>query len=79
MYKENFASFLKKVPKIYCKVQKRNRKLHSVHLNLVRNELSSDGKRSVPTMLWGSADHHFPIIPKLQIHIATWNLSNQKF
>ena len=41
MYKENFASFLKKVPKIYCKVQKRNRKLHWVHVHLVRNELSS--------------------------------------
>ena len=51
MYKENFAPFLRKLPKIYCKVQKRNRKLHSVHLNLVRNELSSDGKRSVPAML----------------------------
>ena len=38
MHKENFASFLKK---IYCNVQKRNRKLHWVHVHLVRNELSS--------------------------------------
>ena len=29
------------MPKIYCKVQKRNRKLHWVHVHLVRNELSS--------------------------------------
>ena len=33
--------FLRKLPKIYCKVQKRNRKLHWVHVHLVRNELSS--------------------------------------
>ena len=29
------------MPKIYCKVQKRNRKLHWVHVHLVRNELIS--------------------------------------
>ena len=33
--------FLRKLPKEYCKCQKRNRKLRSVHVHLVRNELSS--------------------------------------
>ena len=33
--------FLRKLPKKYCKCQKRNRKLRSVHVHLVRNELSS--------------------------------------
>ena len=41
LIKKILLLFLRKLPKEYYKCQKRNRKLRSVHVHLVRNELSS--------------------------------------
>ena len=41
LIKKILLLFLRKLPKEYCKCHKRNRKLRSVHVHLVRNELSS--------------------------------------